>query len=100
MCWFLEQELANETCFGDLVALTQVNMPARPKQELARNYWDEMRSEAIDMPQCRKTSPPAGSRSLGVAGTRQSDGRFSHRPPLRLSVVGCFGGGGADHPSE
>lgn len=51
MCWFLEQERANETSFGDLVALTQVNMPARPKQELARNYWDEMvRSHATDTP--------------------------------------------------
>jgi len=62
MCWFLEQERANETSFGDLVALTQVNMPARPKQELARNYWDEMvRSHATDTPrtavQCPKHAP-------------------------------------------
>ncbi len=42
MRWFLKQEFANETGFGDLVALTQVNMPTRPKLELARNYWDEM----------------------------------------------------------
>jgi|GEM_PF-145534 len=62
MCWFLEQERSNETTFGDLVALTQVNMPARPKQELARNYWDEMvRSHATDTPrsavQCPKHTP-------------------------------------------
>ena len=40
--WFLEQEAADEAGFDDLVALTQVKMPVRPKLELARNYWDEM----------------------------------------------------------
>jgi Iron-containing redox enzyme len=40
--WFLRQELAGEAGFDDLVALTQIKMPARPKLELARNYWDEM----------------------------------------------------------
>jgi hypothetical protein len=42
MCWFLQQEMAGEAGFDDLVALTQVKLPARPKLELARNYWDEM----------------------------------------------------------
>jgi len=42
MCWFLRQELAGEAGFDDLVALTQVKLPSRPKLELARNYWDEM----------------------------------------------------------
>jgi hypothetical protein len=42
MRWFLEQEVAGEAGFDDLVALTQVKMPARAKLELARNYWDEM----------------------------------------------------------
>ncbi|WP_028055762.1 iron-containing redox enzyme family protein [Sphingobium bisphenolivorans] len=40
--WFLAQEAAGEAGFDDLVALTQVKLPARPKLELARNYWDEM----------------------------------------------------------
>ncbi len=40
--WFLEQEAAGEAGFDDLVALTQVKLPALPKLELARNYWDEM----------------------------------------------------------
>jgi hypothetical protein len=40
--WFLEQEAAGEAGFDDLVALTQVKLPATPKLELARNYWDEM----------------------------------------------------------
>jgi len=40
--WFLEQEAAGEAGFDDLVALTQVKLPDRPKLELARNYWDEM----------------------------------------------------------
>jgi hypothetical protein len=34
--------MAGEAGFDDLVALTQVKLPARPKLELARNYWDEM----------------------------------------------------------
>jgi hypothetical protein len=42
MRWFLQQEVAGEAGFDDLVALTQVKMPARAKLELARNYWDEM----------------------------------------------------------
>jgi hypothetical protein len=58
MCWFLEQERANEVSFGDLVALTQVNMPARPKQELARNYWDEtVRGHATDTPRTAAQCP-------------------------------------------
>jgi len=40
--WFLEQEAAGEAGFDDLVAYTQVKLPALPKLELARNYWDEM----------------------------------------------------------
>lgn len=40
--WFVRQELASEAGFDDLVALTQIRMPVRPKLELARNYWDEM----------------------------------------------------------
>jgi hypothetical protein len=40
--WFLEQEAAGEAGFDDLVAYTQVKLPAGPKLELARNYWDEM----------------------------------------------------------
>jgi len=40
--WFFEQEAAGEAGFDDLVALTQVKLPARAKLELARNYWDEM----------------------------------------------------------
>lgn len=40
--WFLTQEAAGEAGFDDLVALTQIKLPDRPKLELARNYWDEM----------------------------------------------------------
>lgn len=42
MCWFLRQEMAGEAGFDDLVALSQIQLPARPKLEMARNYWDEM----------------------------------------------------------
>jgi hypothetical protein len=40
--WFLGQEAAGEAGFEDLLAYTQVRMPARAKLEFARNYWDEM----------------------------------------------------------
>lgn len=42
MRWFLQQEVAGEAGFDDLVALTQVKLPTTAKLELARNYWDEM----------------------------------------------------------
>jgi hypothetical protein len=42
MRWFLQQEAAGEAGFDDLVALTQIKLPARAKLEMARNYWDEM----------------------------------------------------------
>ena len=42
MRWFLEQEIAGEAGFDDLVALAQIKAPHQAKLELARNYWDEM----------------------------------------------------------
>ncbi|MBA2657146.1 MAG: iron-containing redox enzyme family protein [Tatlockia sp.] len=42
MTWFIRQEIAGEAGFEDLAALTQIKMPAQPKLEFARNYWDEM----------------------------------------------------------
>jgi hypothetical protein len=40
--WFIQQEVAGEAGFDDLVALTQIKMPEQAKLEFARNYWDEM----------------------------------------------------------
>jgi len=40
--WFIKQEAAGEAGFDDLVALSQLRLPAGPKLEMARNYWDEM----------------------------------------------------------
>jgi Iron-containing redox enzyme len=40
--WFVEQEVAGEAGFDDLLALTQIKMPEQAKLEMARNYWDEM----------------------------------------------------------
>jgi hypothetical protein len=42
MNWFLQQEVAGEAGFEDLLALTQVKFPVTAKLEMARNYWDEM----------------------------------------------------------
>jgi hypothetical protein len=53
MRWFLAQEAAGEAGFDDLVALTQVKLPERPKLEMAKNYWDEMgrgRADAMHGP--------------------------------------------------
>jgi len=40
--WFLTQEAAGEAGFEDLIAYTQIKLPAQAKLECARNYWDEM----------------------------------------------------------
>lgn len=42
MQWFLTQEAAGEAGFDDLLAYTQVKLPAQAKLECARNFWDEM----------------------------------------------------------
>ena len=42
MRWVLRQEAAGEAGFEDLLAYTQIRLPARPKLECARNFWDEM----------------------------------------------------------
>jgi hypothetical protein len=40
--WFVEQEVAGEAGFDDLLAMTQVKFSEQAKLEMARNYWDEM----------------------------------------------------------
>ncbi len=42
MRWFIQQEVAGEAGFEDLLALTQLRMPEVVKLEMARNFWDEM----------------------------------------------------------
>jgi hypothetical protein len=66
MRWFLEQEVAGEAGFEDLLALTQVKFPVRAKLELARNFWDEMgrgRERAMHGPLLGNVA-----RELGVDG--------------------------------
>lgn len=70
MRWFLLQEVAGEAGFDDLVALTQVKMPTRPKLEMARNYWDELgrgRPEAMHGPLLE-----ALAKALGLTPTSQN----------------------------
>jgi hypothetical protein len=65
MQWFLTQEAAGEAGFDDLVAMTQVKLPTRPKLELARNYWDEMgqgREAGMHGPMLERTT-----RGLGLS---------------------------------
>ena len=42
MKWFIAQEAASKAGFDDLLAYTQVQLPAQAKLECARNFWDEM----------------------------------------------------------
>ena len=50
MRWFLQQEVAGEAGFDDLLALVQLRLPVRARLEVARNLWDEMgRGQAIGM---------------------------------------------------
>lgn len=65
MRWFVEQEMAGEAGFDDLVALTQLKLPTRAKLELARNYWDEMgRGNAAGMhgPMLERIGKAVGAR--------------------------------------
>lgn len=67
MRWFLTQEISGEAGFDDLVALTQVRLPAGPKLELARNYWDEMgrgRPEGMHGPMLERVAVELGLRSV------------------------------------
>src|SRR5690606_14479646 len=69
--WFLQQEVAGEAGFDDLVALTQVRLPTPAKLELARNYWDEMgrgREHGMHGPMLARLAEAAG-----VRGTDPSD---------------------------
>jgi hypothetical protein len=66
MRWFLQQELAGEAGFDDLVAMTQLRLPVRAKLELARNYWDEMgrgRESAMHGPLLDRTAQAFGIRA-------------------------------------
>lgn len=104
MRWFLRQEVAGEAGFEDLVALTQLRLPARPKLELARNYWDEMGrgneggmhgpmltrlAEALDLVALEATVPVVwesvalGNIMLGLAANR----RYAYQAIGALGVI-------------
>jgi Iron-containing redox enzyme len=64
--WFIQQEVAGEAGFDDLVALTQVRLPDSAKLELARNYWDEMgrgRASAMHGPMLGRLADELGVRA-------------------------------------
>ena len=91
MRWFLQQEVAGEAGFDDLVALTQVKLPTRPKLELARNYWDEMgRGSAKGMhgpmlemlAQALALAPLDEETVWGITRTREHDGGTCREPLL------------------
>jgi hypothetical protein len=94
MKWFIEQEVAGEAGFDDLLALTQVKMPQQAKLEMARNYWDEMgRGAAKGMhgptgasPRCAPHARERGSRGARLG---QHDDRPRAQPLLCLSLCRC-----------
>ena len=105
MRWFLTQEAAGEAGFDDLVAMTQVKLPARAKLELARNYWDEMgrgargrhaRADARPHGRGLGLTPTIDGTRLAVPGPGQHHDRLRHHPALRLPVGRRAGRGGAD----
>lgn len=104
MRWFLRQEVAGEAGFEDLVALTQLRIPSRPKLELARNYWDELGrgdeggmhgpmltrlAHALDLESLEKTVPVVcesvalGNIMLGLAANR----RYAYHALGALGVI-------------
>jgi heme oxygenase-like protein len=65
MRWFIGQEVAGEAGFEDLLALTQLRMPERPKLEMARNFWDEMgrgHAQAMHGPLLSRLADVVGAR--------------------------------------
>ena len=42
LAFYLAQETLQDPRFDDFIAALQMGLPARPKLELASNYWDEM----------------------------------------------------------
>jgi pyrroloquinoline quinone (PQQ) biosynthesis protein C len=69
--YFIKQEFCGEIGFEDLIALTQVRFPERPKLELARNFWDEQgrgRAEDLHGPMF-----VAMARELGVENTPDTE---------------------------
>ena len=95
MKWFIEQEVAGEAGFDDLLAFTQVKMPEQAKLEMARNFWDEMgrgasqgnaRADAgaLGAP-CRRAAHPR-DRDPRSLGTGKFDGGPCAQSPLRVSL--------------
>ncbi len=98
MIWFIEQEVAGEAGFEDLLAFTQVKMPEQAKLEMARNYWDEMgrgASKGMHGPMLERLAhyldvhPTAEFGNSRSAGPGQYDGGPGAQSPLRLPLDRC-----------
>ncbi len=108
MRWFLQQEVAGEAGFDDLVAMCQVKMPTQAKLELARNYWDEMGRGAeagmhgpmLDqLAKALELEPTIEDDARALAGAGEPAGRLLQQPPLAsLSRGRGPGRGRADPP--
>jgi Iron-containing redox enzyme len=115
MRWFLEQEVAGEAGFDDLVALAQIKAPAQAKLELARNYWDEMGrgnskgmhgpmlshlAQALDLkPEIETTlaAPLAlGATMIGLAANR----RYAYHALGALGVIELTAPGRSRHVAD
>jgi hypothetical protein len=82
---FAELEGGPDDSFDDLVAICQVGLPARPKLELARNYWDELgngRPTSVHRELHRRLSEVAGLEPRPISDLDE--------PALARSVLGPF----------
>lgn len=82
---FAELEGGPDDSFDDLVAICQVGLPAQPKLELARNYWDELgngRPSSVHRELHRRLSE--------VAGLELRANSDLAEPALARSVLGPF----------
>jgi hypothetical protein len=99
MRWFIQQEVAGEAGFDDLVSLTMVKLPTLAKLELGRNLWDELgRGHVRGMhgpmlgdlarelnvpPNCVEESTALANLMLGLAANR----RFAYHSIGALGVI-------------
>lgn len=98
---FLALEGGPDAGFDDLVAICQVGISGRPKQEMARNYWDEMgdgnpadvhttlhevMAAALDLPETPIAERPTAALERAALGGLLATNRW-----LQPEMIGALG---------
>lgn len=98
---FLALEGGPDAGFDDLVAICQVGITGRPKQEMARNYWDEMgngdlvdvhttlhevTTEVMDLPDIPLDERPTAALERAALGGLLATNRW-----LQPEMIGALG---------